>query len=134
MVCRGIASTCKYPDTCHAISPPPPPGPSPPHTAGYIVAGAGDKACNGKYLPIAHPHADAGAPVYSKDASHQIYRYGGTWHVAHLGVVVFYDPPASSYWAAEPPHIQDVEKVLDEGPTGFQQIEPSQRSESSCPS
>ena len=104
MVCRGIASTCKYPDSCHAISPPPPPGPSPPHTAGYVVAGAGDKGCNGKYLPVAHPHgADAGAPVYSKDAGHQIYRYGGTWHVAHLGVVVFYDPPASSYWAAEPP-------------------------------
>ena len=47
--------------------------------------------------------ADAGVPIYSKDAEHQIYRYYGTWHVAHKGVVVFYDPPASSYWAPEPP-------------------------------
>ncbi len=47
--------------------------------------------------------ADVGAPIYSKDADHQIYRYYGTWHVAHKGVFVFYDPPASSYWASEPP-------------------------------
>ena len=53
---------------------------------------------------MAHPRgADKGAPIYWKDAGHQIYRYAGTWHIAHEGVVVFYDPPASSYWATEPP-------------------------------
>jgi hypothetical protein len=47
--------------------------------------------------------ADEGAPIYKKDADHQIYRYDGTWHVAHKGVVVFYDPPPGSAWAKEPP-------------------------------
>ena len=99
----GIPATCSYPDSCHAVSPPSPPGPSPAHTAGYVVEGAGDEACNGKYLPVLHPGADKGAPIYWKDMDHQIYRYRGTWHIAHEGVVVFYDPPASSYWAKEPP-------------------------------
>jgi hypothetical protein len=132
----GIATKCSYPDSCHTVSPhtpPPPPGPPPPHTAGYVVSGAGNKECNGQYLPVPHPTgtttrnarvcvcvrtrqstdheslqcrvsgADAGVPIYSKDAEHQIYRYYGTWHVAHKGSVVFYDPPASSYWAPEPP-------------------------------
>ena len=47
--------------------------------------------------------ADEGAPIYKKDADHQIYRYDGTWHVAHKGVVVFYDAPPGSAWAKEPP-------------------------------
>ena len=139
VVCKtGIPTSCSYPDSCHAHVPAHPPGPPPPHTAGYVVSGAGNKECNGRYLPVLHPTgttskhssshlpyltvrsnvadalhwnccngvyagADAGVPIYSKDADHQIYRYYGTWHVAHKGVVVFYDPPASSYWAPEPP-------------------------------
>jgi hypothetical protein len=50
-------------DSCHAISPTHPPGPPPPHTAGYIVSGAGNKECNGKYYPVEHP---TGKPAYRR--------------------------------------------------------------------
>ena len=76
-------------------APPAPPTPPAPHAPGYTVAGAGSAECNGIYKYDPSQHRDPGVPFYTKDGDHQLYRLGGTWHIADSSVAVFYQVPGN---------------------------------------
>eukprot|EP01065_Artemidia_motanka_P000148 TRINITY_DN1004_c4_g1_i1.p1 TRINITY_DN1004_c4_g1~~TRINITY_DN1004_c4_g1_i1.p1 ORF type:complete len:3237 (+),score=934.30 TRINITY_DN1004_c4_g1_i1:701-9712(+) len=71
------------------------------------VHGAGADAWNGCYAPSGSLVSD-GMPIYEKDGSHQVYRWGGQWRLGQYGVSVAYvhmtsgqaAPPQSGYSAA----------------------------------
>ena len=59
--------------------PPPPSALNPAGCKAFDVVGAGDAACNGKYVATSNIS-------YTKDATHQLYFFGGHWKMAHEGV------------------------------------------------
>jgi hypothetical protein len=66
--------------------PPPPPSPlNPKGCARFTVAGAGLTGVNGVYVQ-APPSPPGGPPTFAKDATHQLYYFGGNWKLAHQGV------------------------------------------------
>ena len=79
------------------------------------IAGAGDAKFNGVYIRDAPDDEQededgaAGQLSFSKDSSHQLYEYGGMWHLGETGVSVAYTskvggldgPPMPSGWETE---------------------------------
>jgi len=73
--------------------PPPPPPPLPPAPANctsFEVRGAGEPDVDGTYF-MTKQTAD-GVPVFSKDATRQLYREQGIWRLAQMTVLVYYEP------------------------------------------
>ena len=74
---------------------PPIPGP----VEAVRVTGAGCSKCNGLYKKVAVPPGFGSAShLFALDGAHSIYMNEGVWHLAQLGVKVFYmsiAPPAS---------------------------------------
>jgi hypothetical protein len=67
-----------------APPPPHPPAPLSRHCQTVEVSGAGVASVNGLFVLLVNRTSD-GVALYSKpDGNHQIYRYGGTWKIAHI--------------------------------------------------
>jgi len=77
---RALGAYVHYPprDNCSA--------PEPGSCSAYSVAGAGTAPCNGLYKKT-------GEATWTLDSSHQIYKYGDSWHIADNGHTIFYDAP-----------------------------------------
>ena len=71
------------------------------------VAGAGSGACNGVYAKASVPAGFRSVShYYQLDANHSVYYQegsGGGWHIAHLGVEVWYSSQDASPPAGGPP-------------------------------
>lgn len=82
---------------------PPRPGP----LTSVRVAGAGSGACNGVYAKASVPAGFRSVShYYQLDANHSVYYQegsGGGWHIAHLGVEVWYSTQDASPPAGGPP-------------------------------
>eukprot|EP01047_Picozoa_sp_COSAG01_P073937 COSAG01_NODE_12202_length_1781_cov_1.577883_2_plen_78_part_01 len=63
------------------------------------MAGAGCGACNGLYKKaVVPPGFGSASHLFKLDGAHSIYMNDGVWHLAQLGVRVFYSctaPPSS---------------------------------------
>ena len=110
-----------------------PPGPFPPlppisgECTAVNVSGAGLAGVDGVYSREAE--ATGAGATWNKDATHQLYFYGGAWKLATMGVGVFYlsegsgvGPPAagSKNWVVEsqgsPPIPTSITFAVDEKP------------------
>ena len=49
------------------------------------IAGAGDAGFNGLYVKDEKRGMSGGFPVFTKDAAHDLYRYGEMWHLGSMG-------------------------------------------------
>ena len=79
---------------------PPTPGP----VEAVHVAGAGCSECNGIYKKAAVPPGFGSAShLFALDATHSIYMNDGVWHLAQLGVKVFYMSSAPPSPGGGPP-------------------------------
>lgn len=79
---------------------PPRPGP----VVSVRVVGAGDQACNGLYLKKAVPEGfNSVSDLFRLDEYHSIYRQADEWHIAHLGVEVWYSTRDSTRVRGSPP-------------------------------
>ena len=56
---------------------------------GFLVAGAGSPDWDGCYLADSRYNSD-GQTAYAKDSTHQLYRHGGKWRLAHQDTEVYY--------------------------------------------
>ena len=59
----------------------------------YVVSGAGSAEWNGLYSKAGTAY---GAPLYTKDKEHSLYRYDGVWRLAVKGKWTAYDAPNDS--------------------------------------
>ena len=65
--------------------------PRPGLVASVRVAGAGSPSVNGLYAKASVPPGYGTVSHYFQlDSNHSVYQNGGSWHLAHLGVEVFY--------------------------------------------
>jgi hypothetical protein len=79
---------------------PPRPGP----VASVRVEGAGSSACNGLYMKAAVPPGfDSVSHYFRLDANHSIYQNNDVWHLARLGVDVWYSSTDPSPLEGSPP-------------------------------
>jgi hypothetical protein len=79
-----------------------PPRPSP--VTLVRVAGAGSSACNGLYTKAGVPPGFGSVSHFFRlDANHSIYRNSGVWHIARLGVEVWYSSQDASPLEGSPP-------------------------------
>ena len=68
------------------------------------VAGAGSSACNGVYSKAAVPPGFGSVShLFRLDANHSIYQNEHEWHLAHLGVTVWYSSKHASPPGGGPP-------------------------------
>ena len=79
---------------------PPRPGP----VVSVQVSGAGSNACNGVYAKATVPPGFGSVShLFQLDANHSIYRNEDEWHLAHLGVTVWYSSKDVSPPGGGPP-------------------------------
>ena len=91
---------------------PPRPGP----VASVRVGGAGLSACNGVYTKAPVPPGfESVSHLFRLDESHSIYQNEKEWHLAHLGVTVYYSSKDMSSPGGGPP---STGWVLATGNTG----------------
>ena len=68
------------------------------------VSGAGSSDCNGVYERANVPPGFTSVSHYFElDAAHSVYENSGVWHLAHLGVEVWYQSLASAPSTGGPP-------------------------------
>lgn len=69
------------------------------------VSGAGAVGCNGGYhkAPVPPGFVDSVSNFFHLDATHSLYQNGDTWHLAHLGVQVWYSSESPSPSPGCPP-------------------------------
>jgi hypothetical protein len=78
----------------------------------FTFAGAGSADVNGNYVKTTKV-SDGHIPVFQKDDTHQLYRFGGVWKLAQMGETVYYQatdnvpdnlpgPPTSGWVVYDP--------------------------------
>eukprot|EP01052_Picozoa_sp_SAG31_P047181 SAG31_NODE_9330_length_1296_cov_1.368421_2_plen_213_part_01 len=84
-------------DSYSLVSYPGPPVRVPGHVTAVQVDGAGCTACNGMYTMAAPPPGFHVSPFFKLDATHVMYRRSdGAWHLANLGVEVWYESSSAT--------------------------------------